>query len=128
MACTAAKPISAAAAANRGHRADGVAGGDVGDDDGLPGAVAVQAGALVVLDLEQLGDPRLLGGGSHQLQRPAGVGQQQPGRVDLQQLHAPLGEHVQELHQVKAADQGVGQLDERLRQALVHDRCHGMPA
>jgi hypothetical protein len=31
---------------------------------------------------------------------------------------------VQELHQVKAADQGVSQIDERPREALVHDRCH----
>ena len=124
MACTAAKPISRAAAENRGHRATACPCGDVGDDDRLPGAVAVQARALVVLDLEQFRDPCLLGRGGHQLQHAAGVGQQQPRRVHLQQLHAPLGEHVQELHQVKAADQGVGQIDERLREALVHDRCH----
>jgi hypothetical protein len=68
-------------------------------------------------------------GGSHELQRAPPVGQQQPRGIHFQQLHAPLGEHVQELHQVKAADQGVGQLDERPRQALIHDRCHsGRPA
>ena len=102
----------------------GAVGADVADDDGLPGAVAVQARSLVVLDLEQLHDPGLLGRGRHQPQRAPAVGQQQPGRVHLQQLDAPVGERLQELHQVIPGDQGVRQFHERLCQALIHRCCH----
>ncbi len=67
-----------------------------------------------MLDLQQLDHPGLLGRGGHQPQRPVGAGQQQPGRVDLQQLHAPLGQRLQELQQVKIGHQRVGELDEGL--------------
>jgi hypothetical protein len=39
----------------------GAASADIADDNGLAGAVAVQARPLIVLDLEQLHDPGLLG-------------------------------------------------------------------
>ena len=102
----------------------GLRGTDVTDDDGQAGAETVRARPLVMLKLEQLHHPRLLGGGSHQPQRPVGAGQQQARRVDLQQLHAPLSQRLQELHQVVSDHQRVRQLDERLRQTLAHGCCH----
>ncbi len=106
----------------RGH----IAGADIAGEDGLPAAEAVHAWAFIVLKLKQLRHPGLLGGRCHQPQRAAAIGQKQPRRVYLQQLHAPFGERMQELHQVKAGHQGVRQFHERLRQPLV-DRCHHSP-
>ena len=84
---------------------------------------AVQAGTLVVLDLEQLEQPGGFAGGGHHAQLTARVSQQQPGGGDIQQLHAAVGQHVQEVDHVEAGDHGVGQLDERLRQQFsVHPR------
>ena len=102
----------------------GISGSEVRNDDGQTGAVTVQARALVVLDLEQFCEPGLLSGGSNELKCPPPIGEQQPRGVDLKELHAPLGEHVQELHQVIVADKGVGQLDEGLGEAPVHSGCH----
>ena len=49
---------------------------------------------------------------------PARVSQQQPGGGDVKQLHATVGQHVQEVDHVEAGDHGVGQLNERFRQQL----------
>ena len=98
-------------------------GGQVRGGDGLAGPVAVQAGTLIVLQLEQLKQPGGFAGGSHHAQLTARISQQQPGGGDVQQLHAAVGQHVQEVDHVEAGDHGVGQLDERLRQQLsVHPR------
>ena len=97
-------------------------GGQVGGGNG-PGPEAVQARALVVLQLEQLEQPGGLAGRGHHAQLTARVSQQQPGGGDVQQLHAAVGQHVQEVDHVEVGDHGVGQLDERLRQQLsVHPR------
>ena len=61
-------------------------GGQVSRGDGLAGLKAVQARTLVVLQLEQLQQPDGFAGGGHHPQRPARVGQQQPGGGDVQQL------------------------------------------
>ena len=91
-------------------------GGQVLGVDGLAGPEAVQAGTLVALYLEQLKQPGGFAGGGHHAQLTARVSQQQPGGGDVQQLHAAVGQHVQEVDHVEVGDHGVGQLDERLRQ------------
>jgi hypothetical protein len=64
--------------------------------------------------LEQLKQPGGFAGGGHHAQRTGGISQQ---------LHAAVGQHVQEVDHVEAGDHCVGQLDERLRQQLsVHPR------
>ena len=74
---TVANPVSVAAAANTRPPAPRVGEVDVGD--GLAGGEAVQAGALVVLQLEQLQQPgRLVGVGDH-LQAAPLVVEHQPG-------------------------------------------------
>jgi hypothetical protein len=88
-------------------------GGEIGSGDGLAGPEAVQAGPLVALQLEQLEQPGGLAGGGHHAQFTARVGQQQPGRGDVQQLDAAAGQRVQEVHHVEPGDHGVGKLDER---------------
>jgi hypothetical protein len=42
----------------------------------------------------------------------------------VQQLHAAIGEQVQEVDDVEAGDHGVGQLDERSRQQLLVHPAH----
>jgi hypothetical protein len=91
-------------------------GGQVRGVDGLAGPEAVQAGTLVVLYLEQLKHPGGFAGGGYYAQLAARVSQQQPGGGGIQQLHAAVGQHVQEVDDVEAGDHGVGQLNERLRQ------------
>jgi len=83
----------------------------LGDCYGLAGSEAVQARALVALQLEQLKQPGGLARGGHHAQFPARVGQQQPGGGDVKQLNAALGQHVQEVNDVEIGDHGVGKLD-----------------
>jgi hypothetical protein len=98
-------------------------GSQVRGGDGPAGPEAVQARTLVVLYLEQLKQPGGLARGSHQAQLTARVSQQQSGSGDVQQLHAAVGQHVQEVDHVEPGHQRVSQLDERLRQQLsVHHR------
>ena len=88
-------------------------------DDGLSLAVAVEAGPLVVLQLEQLQQAEVLGGRRHQLQVSPLVGQHQTGCVDAEQLDAGAGQRVQEVDDVEVRDQGVGQLQEDADQSLL---------
>jgi hypothetical protein len=115
-ACTAANPACWAAAANRGQRRASAAGSAAAT--GRPSPEAVQAGTLVVLQLEQLQQPGGLAGGGDHAKLPARVSQQQPGGGDVEQLHAAVGQHVQEVDHVEAGDHGVGQLNECFRQQL----------
>ncbi|MGH3854117.1 MAG: hypothetical protein ACRDR6_11600 [Pseudonocardiaceae bacterium] len=64
--------------------------------DRFAGAVALQAGALVVLrwKLQQVDG---VGGGGHHPQLVVGVAQQQPGRGHVEELHAAIHQQVQEL-------------------------------
>ena len=71
--------------------------GQVGDGDGPAGMEALGAGALVGLELEQLQQPGLFGGGGHQSQGVPLIGQQQPGRGDVEKADTPGGQQVQEL-------------------------------
>jgi hypothetical protein len=90
--------------------------GQVGGADGLAGPEAVQAGPLVVLQLEQLNQPDGFAGSSHHPQLPARVSQQQPGGGHVKQLHATAGQQVQEVDHVEAGHHRVGQLNKRCRQ------------
>jgi hypothetical protein len=47
------------------------------------------------------------------------VVQHQPGGVGVHQFHATLGEDLQEVDDIELVNQGVGQLDEDLGQALL---------
>jgi hypothetical protein len=86
----------------------------VGDRHRFAGVEAVHAGALVGLQLEQLQQPGPFRGRRHHLQRALSVGQQQPGRGDAQQLHAPLGQHVQKVDHIEVVDESVGHLHEHV--------------
>jgi hypothetical protein len=105
-------------------------GGQVRDGNRLARGEAVQAGAFVGLDLEQLQQPGLLGRGRDHLEPAALVGEQEPGRDGVEQADAVADELVQQLDDVVVVDQGVGHLDEgahqlRLalgRQYLLHGR------
>ena len=100
-ACTEVKPASVAAAANCGHRAAWAL--DVGHRDRLPGGIAVQARALVSLQLEQLQMVELFRGGSHQLQlAPAVASSNPPPRH--QQLRALLGELGEQVNNVEVVE------------------------
>jgi hypothetical protein len=104
----------------------------VGHRDGLPGGVAVQAGALVGLQLEQLQVVELLRGGGHQLQTAARGGEQQSRRRDIQQLRALLGELGEQVNNVVVVEQTVHQRDDRVQDAgftryLGHYRLHSAP-
>jgi len=75
----------------------------------------------VVLELEQLEQVRLLAGGGHDVEQAGLVGQQDAGGAGIQQRHAPVAQHGQQVDDVELVDEGVGQLHERRRQ-------QGLPA
>ena len=87
--------------------------GEIGHAHRRRGLEAVQAGALVALQLQQLHDVRGLVGGGDRAQLPAGVAQHDAGRVGRQQLHAEAGQPIQQVDDVVLVDQGVRQGDER---------------
>ena len=68
------------------------------------------------MQLEQLQHPHRLGGGGHQAQLTAWVGQQHSGGRGIQQLHAAPGEQMEEVDHVEVGDHGVSQLDEGIGQ------------
>ena len=81
-------------------------------------AEAIQARALVVLDLEQLDQPGRLAGRRCHPQLAARVGQHHPGRRHGEQRDAAVGEEVQEVDHVEIGDHGVRQVDECAREQL----------
>jgi len=88
----------------------------VGCCDRPVGTEAVQAGSLVVLQLEQFHHPGPLGGGRGHLKVAALVGQKQSGRVHPQQLDALDGQLMEHVDDVVVGDEGVCQGDECLGQ------------
>ena len=122
---TAPNPRSWACSANRGQRL--LAASRLGHAHRLPAAEAVEARALVVLELEQLEQADLLARSGHDAELPAGVGEQHPGGGHVQQLGAPRGEQVQELDDVELVHQAVGQLDEGGGETLGVHRPHSRP-
>ena len=85
-------------------------------EHGLARAIAVQAGPLFGLELEQLQDPHRLAGGRHHPQIPLGGGQHQARRRRLEHLDAPVDEQGQQLHDVELVDERIGQPDQGLGQ------------
>jgi hypothetical protein len=83
-----------------------------GHADWRPGAVAVQARALLVLQLQELHQLGVLTGGGHDAQLVVGVGEQEAGGVGGQQGHAVGDELVEHVDDVVVVDQGVGERDE----------------
>ena len=86
--------------------------GEVGHADRGAGAVAVQAGALLVLQLQQLHQLGVLAGGGDHAQLSVGVAEHDPGGVGGQQGHAVGDEPVEQVDDVVVVDQGVGERDE----------------
>ena len=85
-------------------------------DDRLTGPVAVEARALLGLQLEQLEQVNRLAGRGHHPQVALERGQQQSGGSDVEHLDAPVGEPGQQLDDIEVGDQRVGQLHQRSRQ------------
>ena len=83
---------------------------------GCPLPVAVQAGTLVGLELEQLDQPDGLVGGRDELQGVPVVGHQQSGRVGGEQRHAVGGQGVQHVEHVEVGHQRVGDPDQGRQQ------------
>ena len=81
--------------------------------DRLAGAVAVEAGAFLGLQLEQLQHAHGLAGGGHHPQVAVGGDQHEPGGADVEHVDATVGEQGQQLHDVEVGDERVGQLHER---------------
>jgi hypothetical protein len=91
-----------------------VGGLEIGVDHRSPGREAVEAGSLVVLQLEELEGPAAVVGRGHVLQPPVVVGQQQSDRGRTADRRGVVGELVQELDEVEVGDEGVGHLDEHV--------------
>ena len=114
-ACTETKPASSAAGTNRGHRA--VSSFRSATDTGWPVDVALHAGSLVGLQLEELQLAGLLGGGGQQAQLVEWVGEQKAGGGDVEQLGTTFGEFGQQVHDVEVLEKGVDEGDDRVQNA-----------
>ncbi len=82
-------------------------------DHRLTGAEAVQARAVLRLDLEQLEHAHGLARGGHHPQVAVGRGQHQTGGADVEHVHTAVGQQRQQLHDVEVGDERVRQLHER---------------
>jgi hypothetical protein len=80
----------------------------------LAAAVALEAWALGVLDLEELEDLHRLAGGGHELEPAPLVGEQEARGSRVEQLDAPLTQARQQIDHVEVLHERVGQLDEGL--------------
>ena len=87
--------------------------------DPLAGAVGVQAGPFLGLQLEDLQHPHRFAGRGHQAQLPVGGGEHHAGGGDAEQVHAPVGQAGQQVHHVVVVDQRVGHLYQRSDQGLL---------
>ena len=81
----------------------------------MAAAVAVEAGALVVLNLVELQEPGALAGGHRQPQLVLTVGEQEPRRGHAQEVDTALHEHVEQVERIEVVAQAVGKFDKRLR-------------
>jgi hypothetical protein len=91
-------------------------GSEVGDGDRGAVVVALQAGAFVVLELEELQQAHVLVGGGHQAQLAVAVREQYARRAGAEQPDAAVGEQAEEVDQIEVGDQTVREFDERLGQ------------
>jgi hypothetical protein len=73
---------------------------------------AVEARPLVVLDLEQLEQPDLLGRGADHPELAIVVSKQDPGCGDLQQVDAARRQHGEHFDHIKVIDERVDDLEE----------------
>jgi hypothetical protein len=80
--------------------------------DALAGAEGIQAGAFLLLELEQLQQAHRLAGGGHQPQGARGRSQHHPGGGDAEQVDAPVRDPGQQVDDVIVVDEGVGHLDQ----------------
>ena len=83
----------------------------------MAGGVALDARALVGLQLEELQFAGLLGGGGQQAQLVERVGEQEAGGRDVEQFGAALGELGQQVDDVEVVEQGVDERDDRVQHA-----------
>lgn len=89
-----------------------VGGGEVLVHDREAGPVAVQAGALLGLDLEQFEHPHRLTRGRRHPTLAAWRRQHDPGCLHVEHLDAVVSETGEEVDDVEVVDQGVGKLYE----------------
>ena len=84
--------------------------------DDLSGPVAVEAGALVVLQLEQLEQLHPMAGRRGDVHTSGWLCEQQSRLGELEELHGVCAQQGQEVDDVEIGDQGVGHVDERTGQ------------
>jgi len=87
--------------------------GEVQDGDRDVGAQCVQARTLLDLELVQLEEADVPGGGGHQPRPTVTVAEQQTGGADPEEVHAVLHELLQQLGDVVLGDEGVREAHER---------------
>ena len=87
-------------------------------DDRLAAAEGVETGALVVLDLEQLQKLRLVVRGDHHPEAGGIIGQHQTRCGHVQDVNAPVGQHLQQLVHVELAHRGHDELRKRQGQSF----------
>lgn len=84
----------------------------------LAAAVALDAGALVVLEGEQLQQPGVFVGGCEDVQDVVLVREQDADGRHVQEFHAAHGQPLQQVDDVEVGHQGVGDFDEDLGDVL----------
>ena len=114
-ACTDAKPASVAAWHET--RPPRFLGPQIRHRQRPPRCEALQARALVGLQLEQLQLVGLLGRCRHQMQLPQGIGEEQPRGGDVEELRAVFGQLGQQLDDVEVLQQAVHQGDDGVQHA-----------
>jgi uncharacterized protein YidB (DUF937 family) len=104
------------------------AGLEIGVDHRCTGTEGVEAGARVGLEFEQLQKARVLAGGGRGVQLPVLVGDDQAHGVHIEQLHAALGQGMEEHDDVEIVRQCVGGFDEGLGQLCFTTHAHASTA
>src|SRR5581483_10439082 len=84
--------------------------GEILAQDRLARAVAVETGAFLGLQLEQLEHPHGLAGRGHDAQVAFGSGQHEPGGSDVEYLDTAIRQQREQLYDVEVVDEVVGEL------------------
>ena len=82
--------------------------------DGAAAAEAVDGRTLVALELDQRPRARRIGRSSHDLQIATWCGEHQPGRRDIEDLDASVGDQGEQLDDVEVPDECVGDVQQGL--------------
>ena len=85
---------------------------DIGHRDGFTALEAVDAGTQTRSKLHDLDELGLLARGGDEFERTGSVGDEEPSRVDVEQIGAHMDERREQVDDVVAVHQGVGHLHE----------------